>query len=294
MDASSRRRLSPAELRRLQLALGRDAVDPAANLFGPDSPTWRINREGVILLGGGCALLMQVAHPLVAAGVGAHSRYRDEPLQRLWRTLELMLTIVFASAADAVRAACAIDRAHARVHGRLAESAGPFARGTPYRANDPELQLWVHATLVDTAVRVYELFLAPLPQQIKAAYYEESKVTGRLLGIPDSVLPRDWRAFRAYIRRMIESDVLAVSAASRDIAASVFVPSLSVGVRQVFQIPNFVTVGLLPEPLRRRYGYRWSAGRDLAVSTAATMSQLVMPWLPDLLRVIPRARRVAA
>ena len=107
------------------------------------------------MLGGGRALLMQVAHPLIAAGVAAHSGFQQAPLTRLTRTLELMLTIVFADGRDALAAVRAIARVHRRVHGRLETAVGPFRRGTPYDAADPALLLWVHATLVDSALVAY-------------------------------------------------------------------------------------------------------------------------------------------
>src|SRR5262249_11779079 len=119
MASRVRRHPSGDDLERLRFALGRSEVDLSRSLFGPDSVTWRINREAVLLLGGGCALLMQIAHPLVAAGVEEHSRYRTEPLQRLWRTLERMLTIAFDDAGEAIRSVRIIERKHARVRGKL-------------------------------------------------------------------------------------------------------------------------------------------------------------------------------
>src|SRR5262249_48940979 len=225
---------------------GKATIDPTRSLFGPTTVTWKVNREAVILLGGGCALLLQVAHPLVAAGVAAHSEFKREPLQRLWRTLDLMLTITFGDALRALAAVRAIERVHARVHGTLDTDVGSFSRGTRYDANDPALLLWVHATLVDTALRVYELVVGPLSRADRAAYYEESKIVARLLGIPAARIPRTLRAFREYMDGMIDGDVLAIGAAASDIAESILRPPLPIGLRQAFQIPNVVTIGLLP------------------------------------------------
>ena len=181
--------LSAGDLARLRTACGRETVDPARSLFGPGSVTWRVNREAVLLLGGGRALLLQVAHPLVAAGVAAHSEFRAHPLRRLWRTLDLMLTLAFADGATALGAVRTIEGVHARVHGVLEEPSGPFPRGTRYDANDPALLLWVYATLVDTALVVYERFVEPLAVDGRAAYYDGSKIGGRLLGIPEAMMP---------------------------------------------------------------------------------------------------------
>src|SRR5216117_2677814 len=131
--------LSLEDLDRLRAACRRTVIDPRRGLFGPESVVRRVNREAVLLLGGGRALLLQVAHPLVAAGVAAHSRFRQRPLERLWRTLDLMLTLVFADAARAIGAVREIEHVHARVRGVLDAGVGPFARGTPYDASEPRL-----------------------------------------------------------------------------------------------------------------------------------------------------------
>src|SRR3954452_22956360 len=101
-----------------------------AGLFGPGSLTWRVNREGALLLGGGRALLLQVAHPLVAAGVSEHSNFREDPFGRLYRTLDTVTTIVFDSTSDAKEAAERLRRVHTRVKGEAED-------GTPYVATDP-------------------------------------------------------------------------------------------------------------------------------------------------------------
>jgi uncharacterized protein (DUF2236 family) len=286
--------LSTADRDRLQTALVDRTLDPARSLFGPATITWRINREAALLLGGGCALLLQVAHPLVAAGVAAHSRFTQNPLQRLWRTLDLVLTITFADAASAIRAVRAIERVHARVHGTLDADVGPFARGTAYDANAPELLLWVHATLVHTAMQVYELFVEPLSMSAKGAYYRESKLTARLLAIPDSMIPSTLGEFRAYVTGMLRGNTLAVGAAGRTIAASILDPPVPALLKPAFRIPNLLSIGLLPPVLRQRYGFAWGAGRERALRMLVAALRPVLPRLPDLVRFLPHARAAAA
>jgi uncharacterized protein (DUF2236 family) len=260
-------------------------------LFGPDSVTWRVNREAALLLGGGRALLLEVAHPLVAAGVEAHSNFRTQPLQRLSRTLELMLTLTFADAAHAIAAVRQIERVHAHVHGRLETAIGPFPRGTPYDANDPELLFWVHATLVDTALLVYERLVARLTRRECTQYYEESKIAARLFGIPEPLIPRDLTAFRAYMRRMVSSDTLAVGPASREIAASILQPPVALPLRPAFRLVNFFTVALLPPILRERYELPWGWTGDAALQAVTKATRSLLPLLPDLMRALPHARR---
>ena len=283
--------LSAGDLARLRTACGRETVDPARSLFGPGSITWRVNREAVLLLGGGRALLLQVAHPLVAAGVAAHSEFRAHPLRRLWRTLDLMLTLAFADGATALGAVRTIEGVHARVHGVLEAPSGPFPRGTPYDANDPALLLWVYATLVDTALVVYERFVEPLGVDGRAAYYEGSKVGARLLGIPEAMMPPTFGRFQEYVDDMIRGDVLAVGPASREIAASILRPAVPLGLAQALRAANLFTIGLLPPPIRERYGLSWSAAHETALRALVTLARRVLPFVPQRVRLLPHARR---
>lgn len=286
------RPLTRRELARLRAACG-DDVDPERSLCAPGSIGWRVNREAATLLGGGRALLMQVAHPLVAAGVAAFSRFREEPLERLRRTLELSLTVAFADAGSALRAVQAIEKIHRRVRGRLDADVGPFPRGTPFAASDPALLFWVHATLVDSALVAYERFVAPLTPRERAAYYAQSKRFARLFGVPESLIPPTWRAFRAYLRGMIAGDTLTVGAEGRAIAATILRPQLGLGMQQAVRATNLVTIGLLPPPLRRRFDLGWGRVEDALLATLGAGSRVVMPWLPALLRFYSPARRMS-
>jgi uncharacterized protein (DUF2236 family) len=286
--------LRPGDWQRLRYAAGRDDVDPTRSLFDPHGTLWRVNRESVLLLGGGRALLLQVAHPLVAAGVGAHSNFEKEPLQRLRRTLDLTLTAVFADAASALRAVRVIEARHKRVHGVLKSEVGAFAAGTRYDANAQELLFWVHATLVDSALRVYERFVQRLSRGARAAYYEESKITARLFGIDAQHIPDTLAEFERYVNEMIAGPHLAVGETGRRIAASVLRPPLAPGLRQAAAAASFFTAGLLPARVRELYGLDWDARRERRLRRFADLSRLALPVLPGLLRDFPHARRAAA
>src|SRR4051812_12135631 len=190
-------------------------------LFGPGSLTWRVNREGALLLGGGRALLLQVAHPLVAAGVAQHSNYREEPFARLYRTLDTVTTIVFGSTPEAQAAAARLHRVHTRVKG-VADD------GTPYVATDPELLMWVFATLVDTSLLVYENYIAPLSLDTKERYYEEQKLLGEQYGVPRDRQPATYADFQEYFDGMVHGRALQVTASLRDVAAATMRPKLPV------------------------------------------------------------------
>lgn len=275
---------------RLRYAAGRSRINPSSSLFGPSSVTWQVNREAVLLLGGGPALLLQVAHPLVAAGVAEHSDFRRKPLQRLQRTLDLTLTITFADAACALRAVRQIERVHATVRGKLPASVGPFRRGTPYDANDPALLFWVHATLVDRGLYAYERFVRPLPRSAKVQYYEESKIVARLFGVPESSIPADWADFRRYMREMLRGRELAVGAQSLEIAASILDPPLLPGLRHAMRAASFFSAGLLPATMRARYKLTWNKRREQALRLFAGGIRTSLPAWPGRLRLFPQAR----
>src|ERR687892_786741 len=144
-----------------------------------DSMTATVNRERVLLVGGQRALVMQLAHPLVAAGVAEHSDFPARPMERLRRTLDLSLPLIYGTDAEAEAASAGIRAVHERVTGSAA--------GRPYAANDPDLLLWVNATLVDTTLLVYERFVRPLPERDRRRYYLETVDAAELFGIPRAV-----------------------------------------------------------------------------------------------------------
>jgi uncharacterized protein (DUF2236 family) len=244
------------------------------SLFPPDAVIRRVNGEAVLLLGGGRALLMQLAHPLVARGVAEHSDFRTDPFSRLQRTLDVVYTVVFGSETQAREAAAALLAVHERV------------RGPGYRATDPELLLWVHATLVDTALRVHRRFLGGLSDPDAARYYDETVLLGELLGVPRSVQPDDLAAFRRYVRSMVGS--LTVSEQARELAHAVLHPRLPWPVLPVAEplalLGRQLTVGILPPPLRQAYGLSWDPGRQAALTAATVATRVVLPRVPAVLR----------
>ena len=231
----------------------------ARGLFRDDGWLRRISGEPVAILGGGRALVLEVAHPFVAAAVAEHSAFRADPFGRLQRTLAAMQTITFAELPAALEAARAVERAHAHVRGRLPEPAGRFPAGTPYSGRDTEAIRWVWATLADTAWLLYERFVAPLGAAECEAYYAEHRVLARLLGVPSALVPRDWGAFRCYFDAMVEGDLLAVTALAREIATTALhAPGGAGAARRV----RSLTAGLLPPRLRQAFGLPWDEVRQ--------------------------------
>lgn len=242
----------------IALACHEGLPDDRAGFFEADCPLRRISAAPPVIFGGGRALFLEIAHPLVAAGVAEHSNFRRDPFGRLSRTLAAMSDIVFGDRARALAAARNVERAHERVHGRLSEAAGPFSVGTPYHGRDPELARWVWATLVESAVVMVERFGAPLDADTLEAYYRDHRVVGRLLGVPDALIPPDWDAFRTFFDEMLTGDRLTVTRQAREIGAAVLDPP--VPMPDIGRV-RAITTALLTPRLREAFGLPWDADR---------------------------------
>jgi uncharacterized protein (DUF2236 family) len=252
-------------------------LDPMQALHHPGSVAWRVNREAALILGGGRALLMQVAHPQVAAGVAEHSDFQRDPLARLNRTLELSLALSFGTPGETRDAARQINRVHERV------------AGAGYSALDPDLLLWVHATLVDSAILTYRTFVGPLTPREADEYYQQAKAVGALLGIPRNHFPADHADFQGYLERMLAGPATP-DETGRRLAAAVLRPPIRLVPPFLFAPAAVITAGLLPERLRKAYGLSWGrTARGLFYAARAGIPKLVAA-APERLRVVPRAR----
>ena len=150
------------------------AVGAREGIFGPGSLMWRISREAAVFFGAGRALLLQLAHPWVAAAIAQHSRTLDDPIDRFHRTFDVVFTMIFGTLDQALAAARRLHRRHIAIYGRLTEDAGPFPAGSVYRANDVAALTWVHATLIDSALVAHDLVLPSLTAEERERYYAES------------------------------------------------------------------------------------------------------------------------
>jgi uncharacterized protein (DUF2236 family) len=191
-------------------------------LSGPGSQVWRVWREKTLLLGGPAAVLLQLAHPLIAAGVAAHSSFRADPLRRLRAVLDTTLTVTFGDRRQATAAAARVGKLQRRVQGRLPVAVGCFPAGSVYRASDPRLALWVHATLVVVALDVVDQLVSSLTTEQRARYYQESKPFAVLFGVTAQLLPDSYPDFDAYVHRMLQGPELAIEKPARELAAAEF------------------------------------------------------------------------
>jgi uncharacterized protein (DUF2236 family) len=253
-----------------------------AGLFGPGSMAWRIDGEALILAGGTAALLMQLAHPAVAAGVAQHSDFQADPFARLRRTLNASYAVVFGSTARAERAIRRMNAIHGVVRGAIPES------GTPYDARDPALLLWVHATLVDTALRVHDTYVGRLSPAEQQAYHAESRQIAIRLGVPATAVPETLVELRAEMLRLMANGTVEVSDTARGLASSVLYPT-AFPPRWIWDVGHLISMSVLPEPIRRGYGLPWSARRQRGMDRMAGLSRRLLPLAPRRLRRVPQA-----
>jgi len=260
--------------------------------FDDSSMLRRVHREFAVALSGPRALLMQAAHPVAFEGFFAHTGALDEPYERLARTAAVMNTVAFGSRADADRATRRVRAMHARVRGRLERPAGRFPAGTPFAADDPELLLWVLASLVDSALVFYDTYVASLSEAERDAYWQDYRVIGGLFGLKDHEMPVDIRDFDDYMHDMLTGPDLFVTSAARELALQIVMrPPVGLAKRPVLEVVNFITAGLLPVGLRRQFGLSWDPLRALMLRGGAEYAKRVLvPLAPERLRFVSSAR----
>jgi uncharacterized protein (DUF2236 family) len=249
-----------------------------AGYFTDDSMLRRIHRERAVALSGPRALLMQAAHPVAVKGLLAHTSSMDEPYERLARTAQVMSTIGFGPREEA-------DRATRRVR----------AMHRHYKVDQPDLLLWVLFTLVDSGLVVYQLYVDRLSDEEQAGYWEDYKQVGRLFGLHNRDMPDTLEDLREYKREMLSGDTLHVSdwarRRAREIVLEPPVPWLA---RPLLETVNFVTIALLPDRIRREYGFRplppAAVRRAIVAGGAEYVKRAVIPLMPERLRLVPSAR----
>jgi uncharacterized protein (DUF2236 family) len=283
---------------------GSAASANSAGLAGLDSVAWKVNCETVLLLGWGRAVLLQLAHPLVAAGVAEHSLFVREPhgrVKRLRQTVQAMLDLIFGTAEQAQHAADGINHIHDYVHGTLAAPAGRFPAGTHYSAHDPELLRWVQATLLESFPLTYERFVGPLSAEERDRYCREASGLEPLLLVPPGFFPPNTAELYAYMDEMVASGQIVVTDTARQLAREVLrppLPSLPPPLAALFQplvwpltwLAALPTIGLLPPSIRRAYGFRWTRWHAFVLTIMSRAIRLLLPLTPPFLRFWPVAR----
>lgn len=252
---------------------------------GPGSVSWNVNREVIVVAGWGRAILLQLAHPLVGQGVAEHSSFHGglrSGVSRLISTVGAMVALSFGTDEEAIDTAAAINTIHDRVN------------GPNYSAHDPELLRWVHATLIDSMVPMYERLVGPLSTDERDRYYAEAAIMEPLLGIPDGCLPRNSVQLDAYMRQMLDGGRIVVGDGSRALARHVLFPPGWRLLWPVFRPLQLLTIGLLPAAVRDGYGFSWTGRDDRALARWTGALRMLHRALPRFVRQWPAARKQRA
>ena len=266
--------------------------DPVLGFYGPGTLMWRINREAVLLGAGPCALLLQIAHPLVAEGVAQHSRFQDDPFDRLRGTLKTTMELVFGNGRTAEGALRRLNGVHATVRGYLADPEARRATGADaYRALDPDLLLWVQATLIVTSVQAYERWVAPLSAAERERFWQEARLVSPRMGIPADRSPQTWLELMAYWERTLAPDgPIQVTPTARALAPTIIRPPLPLVPGVLVDLVALPGLALLPPRIREGFGIDWSAAM---AQLARVEDRAVRAWVsivPDDWRAMPQAR----
>lgn len=272
--------------------------DPDTGYFTDDSMIRRVMRERALALSGPRALLMQAAHPLAVSGLLAHSDSLDDPYERLARTAQIMNTITFGTRADADAATRRVRAMHRAVRGRLPGAVGIYPAGTPYRADDPHLLMWILYSLVDSASVVYRTYVGRLSRDERAGLWADYKLVGRLFGLKATTMPDALSDLEDYGHDMLTGEELHVGDWARRRAREIVLqPPVPTLVRPIVETVNFITIALLPDRIRSEYGFPpvppAAVRKALVGAGALYVRRGVLPILPEQLRRVPAARRAA-
>jgi len=260
-----------------------------AGLFGPGSVTWQVMREPMLLLGASRALLMQVAHPLVAQGALDHSDFTSDPVGRFQRTVAWVTSVVFGTREEALAATREVNRMHRRVQGTLPadHATTAWSAGSAYQAGDRDLILWVHASLVDAMLETHDQMIGGLSNRQRDRFVREWDAVVQIMGLPEGSGWTGVAAMRDWIDSQLDAGVALPSQGSRRVANVILVPRLGMtGPKGLAELTGFITAGLLPEVVRRHYGIRWSPIHEAA-------HQALRLWLRSTKTLFPRALRVS-
>lgn len=263
--------------------------------FAADSTVRRLHRERLVLFSGVRALLMQACDPLAVVGFQRHSIIFDNPQLRLQRTDERMSRIYFGAEEEAEETGRIVQAMHRRVEGKTPAKYGPIPKGTAYAASDPELGLWVLATLADSALVYYERIFGGLAVEERERYWAEYRRVGELLGLPPDSMPATCEGLREYVAGRLNDGSLWISEDRREQAVQMILEPPFSGILRTAAIPltetiRLISVGLLPPEIRRLFGFSWDPGREALLRSALLQLRVGTRFWPDAIRLHPAAR----
>ena len=253
--------------------------------FGSNSVSWQVHREVTVLFGGARAMLLHAAHPLVIAGASQTGMHERNPWKRLQRTLVLQYTLTFGTKEEAHAAADRINDVHERINGV------DDITGRRYDALDPDLLLWVHACLVESALLFERLTVGRLDAAGRQRFHEEQMLAAELVRLPRELIPPTVPALEAYVAETVSSGELLVTGAARRVAGLFLVPPRDAEWRPVLKAVARLAFGTLPPEVREAYGFPFGIGARAAMRSTFTALRAVRPLLPPKYRFIEPYQR---
>ncbi len=247
----------------------------------PGSALWRHFGDARAGLFGPHALLLQVMHPVVDAGVKQHSRFKTEPFARLFETVRSMTTLVYGGADGAAAESRRLRALHRAIRGVDSE-------GSRYHSLDPEAWAWVYATLVKGAMDAQQRFGRKVPAETVERYYREARELGMVLGVRAKDLPEDWAGFEAYFDRMVETRLRDTESAHdvlrflRELPKPFFVPRFlwNFVTWPIVVLIDVVTVQTLPETVRAKLGLAWAEWKEELLLWSMAAAKIVSAIVP--------------
>lgn len=267
------------------LAQGRD---PGGGFFGPETLMWECTRESILLLGGGRAALMQLAHPAVAHAIRDHSTVHHDMLGRFMRTMASAYAVLFGSVDEALSISERVHHIHSAIWGQLDDVPGQEAGR--YHALDAEAAFWVGATLFDTSTLVYEQMVRPFTPAQRDRLVREAGPFWGLFGVPAAACPTTWADLHGYVVRRVESLAPLVGDTARNQAALLFtsrVPFL----QPIFDQVRLIVAHMLPASLSCAFGMKLGSKDRMLARTWLFAAELLLPWFPPRLRYVPAYHR---
>lgn len=284
MKSMAPRLVSADDLEALLATLRSSLPAPERGIFGPESISWKVNRESALFLAASRAALLQLAHPWVASAITQHSKTFHNPVSRFHRTFRVMFTISFGSLEQAFIVARQLHRMHQGIHGSVSETAGRFPAGTSYDANQVDALRWVYATLIDSSVLAYELVLPPLAEAEREQYYQQGRTIASLFGIPHDYWPPNWKGFQAYMDSTLSSDMLGVGPATRKMGHE-----LQHGAGLMLRPPFWyraLNVEILPPRFRDEFRFSYGERERRSADRAVRWIRRIYPRLPIAMRFV--------
>jgi len=260
---------------------------PEGGLFGPQSATWQVMREPLLILGAARALLMQSAHPMVAQGALDHSDFAKDPIGRFQRTAAWVTTVVFGTTAEAQAATRGVNRIHRKVLGDLPadHATAAWGPGSSYRAQDQELLLWVHASLIDAMLTTHRAVVGSLRPGQGDRFVREWEAVANLMGLPPGSTWSSEVQMKIWIDRQLRRGVALPGPGSRLVAGVILAPGVQGPA--LAKLTSLITAGMLPPRVRSQFGIRWSPAHEAAYLALTLSLRAARPALPRALRVSP-------